>query len=87
MHKRNKIYLSKPGITGIGSVIFRNDEEKWISDFKGDRFLFYRKKISPYKTDLEQWYLKNKSIIVDFNYFVNCLGSFISQIKNYFKYY
>ena len=32
-HKRNKIYLSKPGITGIGSIVFR-DEEKWISDFK-----------------------------------------------------
>lgn len=62
---RDYIYLSKPGITGIGSIIFR-DEEKWISNFKGDKHDFYRKKIAPYKTDLELWYLKNKSIILDF---------------------
>ena len=29
---RDFIYKSKPGITGIGSIIFR-DEEKWISNF------------------------------------------------------
>ena len=28
-----KIYNVKPGITGIGSIIFR-DEEKWISSYK-----------------------------------------------------
>ena len=60
--KRNSIYLSKPGITGIGSIIFR-DEEKWISEYKGkDKHLFYTNSIAPYKTELELWYLKNKSI-------------------------
>ena len=61
--KRDHIYLSKPGITGIGSIVFR-DEEKWISSFKGDKHHFYRTKIAPYKTELELWYLKNKSIIL-----------------------
>ena len=62
--KRDKVFLSKPGITGIGSLIFR-DEERWISNYKGDKHSFYEKKIAPYKTELEVWYLNNKSILVD----------------------
>ncbi len=61
---RNKIYLSKPGITGIGSIIFR-DEEKSISEAKGDKHKFYKNHIAPYKGKLEIWYLNNSSIIVD----------------------
>ena len=62
--KRNEIYKSKPGITGIGSIIFR-DEEKWISNFNGDKHEFYKNKIAPYKTDVELWYYKNQSLFVD----------------------
>lgn len=62
--KRNMIYKSKPGITGIGSIVFR-DEEKWISNHKGDKHEFYKNKIAPYKTDLEIWYYKNKSFFLD----------------------
>lgn len=61
---RNQIYKSKPGITGIGSIVFR-DEEKWISNYNGDKHVFYKEKIAPYKTDLELWYLKNQSFLVD----------------------
>ena len=61
---RNNIYKSKPGITGIGSIVFR-DEEKWISIFDGDKHQFYKNKIAPYKTELELWYLENKSLIID----------------------
>ena len=64
VHKRNDIFRSKPGITGIGSIVFR-DEEKWISNFDGDKHQFYKDKIAPYKTELELWYLKNKSILID----------------------
>jgi lipopolysaccharide/colanic/teichoic acid biosynthesis glycosyltransferase len=62
--KRNEIYKSKPGITGIGSIIFR-DEEKWISNCNGDKHEFYKNKIAPYKTDVELWYFKNQSMFVD----------------------
>ena len=62
--KRNEIYKSKPGITGIGSIIFR-DEEKWISNCNGDKHEFYKNKIAPYKTDVELWYYKNQSLFVD----------------------
>ena len=61
---RNLVYKSKPGITGVGSIIFR-DEENWISNFEGDKHQYYKEKIAPYKVDLELWYLKNSSVIVD----------------------
>ena len=63
--KRNKIYKSQPGITGIGSIIFR-DEEKWISDFSGDKHKFYKEKIAPYKAEVEIWYYQNQSLLIDF---------------------
>ena len=65
INKRNEIYKSKPGITGMGSIIFR-DEEKWISDFDGDKHKFYKDKIAPYKTDVEIWYYQNQSVLIDF---------------------
>ena len=63
--KREYVFKSKPGITGIGSIIFR-DEEKWISNYKGDKHEFYKNHIAPYKTELEIWYLNNKNLILDF---------------------
>lgn len=62
--KRNEIYKSKPGITGIGSIIFR-DEEKLISNFDGNKHQFYKSKIAPYKTDVELWYFNNQSLFID----------------------
>lgn len=61
---KDKVYLSKPGITGIGSVIFR-DEEALISASKDDPHAFYQQVISPYKGALELWYLRRKSVWVD----------------------
>lgn len=59
---KNNIYKSKPGITGIGSLIFR-DEEKILSDAKDPREMYAT--IYPYKGELELWYLKNASFVVD----------------------
>jgi lipopolysaccharide/colanic/teichoic acid biosynthesis glycosyltransferase len=51
---RESIYRVKPGLTGIGSIIFRN-EEKWISGHDGDKHESYRQNIAPYKGELELW--------------------------------
>lgn len=59
------IYDSNPGITGIGSIVFR-DEEKWISNAVGDIHEFYKQHIAPYKGELEIWYQKHLSIYTDF---------------------
>lgn len=60
---KQRIYLSKPGITGIGSIVFR-DEEKIVSDAADPREA-YRNIIYPYKGKLELWYLENASILTD----------------------
>ena len=57
------IYNTRPGITGIGSVIFR-DEEKLVSESK-DMQATYRD-IFRYKGALELWYQQHISFYTDF---------------------
>mgnify|MGYP006138589811 FL=1 len=61
------IYNVKPGLTGIGSIIFR-DEEDLISNIKndgGDIWDFYKNTIYPFKGEVEIWYQNNKSFFLD----------------------
>ncbi len=53
-----------PGLSGIGSVIFR-DEEYYVSKAK-DPVEFARQYIQPQKGELEKWYYHNRSLYVDF---------------------
>jgi len=62
---REKIYNVKPGITGIGSLVFR-DEELLVTNSKIDKKEFYKEFILPYKGALEMWYQKNANPITDF---------------------
>ena len=62
---QDHIYDVIPGITGIGSVIFR-DEEFYMSQPGIDPIVFYTEKIAPYKGEVELWYQKQKSLWVDF---------------------
>lgn len=59
---QRKIYDVKPGITGIGSVIFR-DEAALVSE--GGDFEKLYKKINGYKGKLELWYQENRSLKTD----------------------
>jgi lipopolysaccharide/colanic/teichoic acid biosynthesis glycosyltransferase len=61
---RNKVYESKPGITGVGSVFFR-DEEALISASGMPPHDYYEQVIAPYKGELEMWYNRKKSFGVD----------------------
>ena len=64
---QEKIYNVKPGLTGIGSIVFR-DEEKIITENydKKDPHIYYKNVIAPYKGLLELYYQKNQSFILDF---------------------
>jgi lipopolysaccharide/colanic/teichoic acid biosynthesis glycosyltransferase len=64
---QNKIKMVRPGLSGIGSIIFR-DEEEILENEKGS-VKYYNNIISPYKGELESWYVKNKSIYL---YFLLC---------------
>ena len=57
------VYNTRPGITGIGSIIFR-DEEKWISS-ADDPHQFDKEHIAPYKGELEAWYQNNLTFLTD----------------------
>ena len=62
---KNNIYNVKPGLSGIGSIIFR-DEEVLLSKSKIPLNEYYKKYISPYKGELELWYQKKISFYTDF---------------------
>ena len=62
------IYNVTPGLTGIGSVIFR-DEEELITQVKergGDIWDFYINDIYPFKGSVEKWYQAHQSFTTDF---------------------
>ena len=61
---RDLVYIEKPGITGIGSIVFR-DEERLISASDMEPHTFYEQHIAPYKGALEIWYQKNISFYTD----------------------
>ena len=66
---RETIYSVRPGVTGIGSIVFR-DEERLLSQPGVDPRAFYEDKIAPYKGALEMWYLEHKSLWTDFRLLV-----------------
>lgn len=57
---QNIINSVRPGLSGIGSIIFR-DEEKIISS-KLEPFNFYKKSIAPYKATVEIWFVNNNNL-------------------------
>ena len=66
------IYNVKPGLTGIGSIIFRNEETLItnVKDAGGNTWDFYKNAIYPYKGELEIWYQNNISFVTDFKILV-----------------
>lgn len=62
-----KIYSVKPGLTGIGSVVFRDEESLLTECAKKGMNLdeAYAKVVSPYKGALEMWYLDHIGLWTD----------------------
>ena len=63
---KNMIYNVKPGLTGIGSIVFRDEESIMSKVKKGDLHEYYKNVIAPYKGELEKWYQINRSFSLDF---------------------
>lgn len=61
---KKKLYDERPGLTGIGSIVFRNEEE--ILQGIEDKKSFHQNVIAPYKAQLECWYIDHKNIILYF---------------------
>ena len=54
-----------PGLSGIGSIVFR-DEESIMAKLNMDYTECYKTKITPYKGALECWYSKHNNLWTDF---------------------
>lgn len=50
----------RPGLSGIGSIIFRNEEE--LMHGHQDPARFYDEVIAPYKGLLEEWYVQHQNL-------------------------
>ena len=62
---QKRIIEVRPGLSGIGSIVFRNEEMMLNESVNHNNF--YDDEIMPFKGLLEEWYVKNNSLK---NYFI-----------------
>lgn len=60
---KSTLIQMKPGLTGLASIIFRDEESLLYSAKNAEHF--YAKEIMPYKARLELWYFNHRSITLD----------------------
>lgn len=57
---QQEIVKVRPGLSGIGSIVFRNEEELMHASAEPEKF--YDEVIMPYKGKLEEWYVANQGL-------------------------
>ena len=62
--QQDAIIKVRPGLSGIGSIVFSNEEE--LLQGHKDSLKFYDDVIAPYKGALEQWYVSNRTLTTYF---------------------
>ena len=60
---QKNIMLVSPGLTGLGSIFFSDEEAMLTSSVNNDEF--YDSVIMPYKGQLETWYVNHATILID----------------------
>lgn len=77
---QNIIKQVRPGLSGIGSIIFRDEEA--IMYGSNASIDFYANVIAPYKGELEEWFVLNKSLYIYFvAIFITVWAVFIPSTK------
>lgn len=61
---QESIVKVRPGLSGIGSIVFRDEEE--MMHGHQDPNWFYDQVIMPYKGQLEEWYVQNQNLYTYF---------------------
>ncbi len=75
-----------PGLSGMGSIIFRDEEKILHQSSNPDQT--YREHITPEKAKLERWYVKNKTILLYFKLILLTIIAVIFsnlEMKRFFK--
>ncbi len=77
---------SRPGLSGIGSIVFRNEEEI-IQTFETheEKDRFYYDFILPYKGQLEAWYVEQKGIVMYWRLIFMTIGAVLTGRVNWRK--
>jgi len=57
----------RPGLSGVGPIFFRDEDEIIARACMTDKKLFYDEHIAPYKGKIEAWYVENKNISLYFS--------------------
>ena len=78
---------NKPGLSGISSIIFRNEEKYFKSKNSEKNKQFYRNDIAPFKGELEVWYSRNQSSSKDMVLIILTLFSIIYPSNNLHNYF
>lgn len=76
-----QVYNVTPGLTGAGSVIFR-DEELILTQSNLSPRDAYKQLVQPYKAKLEIWYQQNRNFITDFKLILLTAIAIISKKKD-----
>ncbi len=77
------LYGIRPGLSGIGSVVFRNEED--ILKDIDDKDRFDTEVIVPYKCRLEMWYAEHRSISTYFKLIVLTVEALINPKTDSWK--
>ena len=56
----------RPGLSGVGPIFFRDEDEMMDRAETEDKTEFYADCIAPYKGKIEAWYVENKSLFLYF---------------------
>jgi len=85
---KRKISHFKPGLSGVSSVVFRNEEIYFNGMSSDQNKEFYRNQIAPFKGQLETWYVNNQSFFVDILFIIITIFSiFYPSIKLHNKFF
>ena len=80
------IASTTPGLSGVGSIVFR-DEEKILQNSE-DPDSTYKLQITPEKAILEKWYISNKSLFLYFKLIILTIMAILlpkKDMKVFFK--
>jgi len=77
----------RPGLTGMGTIIFRN-EEKILFESKKEKMKCYAEDVIPLKGALEKWYFEHRSFWLDMKIIMaTALAIVIPDSKFYLKWF
>ena len=84
---QKNIMRVSPGLTGLGSIFFSDEEAMLTSAVNNDEF--YDSVIMPYKGQLETWYVNHRTILIDLKIvYVTALKIIFPRLRiNFLKFF